>query len=1064
MTQRLPGFSVLYPVEIKIDNVGGRTSLRVVSQDTPAFLYSMSNALALQGISIEHIRIRTIGGRIEDTFDVTDMAGGRIAEGEAMDRLKFSVLLTKQFTYFLGRAPDPYKALSRFEQLVAESLGVSGGGRLRSVVSNPNLMGDLAKLLGASDFLWEDFIRLQYEELLPLIRPKLEGERVVLSREALRERCAELMRDAGTHERRKVVLNEFKNKELFLIDLDHILSKDGNFRRLSEHLTALAEIVVGAAAEAVRAQLVERFGRPRTVAGLEVGYALFGLGKFGGAALGYASDIELLLVYSDNGQTDGPQGITNSDFHSRMAQELSKFIETKREGIFHLDFRLRPDGAKGALGVSLENFCRYYGPGGKAHSYEILALIRLRAVCGDAGLGGQVERLRDSFVYNSSSIKIAELRELRDRQFREKVDAGAYNAKFSPGALVDIEYTTQILQVLASDNNPSVRTPRIHEALAALHDTGVLEEREQRELETAYDFLRTLINGLRMLRGSARDLFLPRVDAPEFMHLARRMGYQEQGELDPSQQLFIEFETRTAMVRAFVERHLGSESLPARGMGNVADILLNEKLASEDRLAILRRAGFENPERALTNLSSLAGEGARREVFTKLAVLACEMLRQEPSPDMALNNWERFVQSLADPEFHYSMLFAQPKRFAILLGIFSRSQFLADALIRNPEFFEWVTSRETLYRGRGREEMESELRTASIDSTEAEWLREVRLFRRREILRIGTRDMCLGVSLADVMLDLANLADSIVQVCLERYARTAARESAGFKLLDNFCILAFGKLGGQELNYSSDIDLLGVFEDAGANQRCLELYSRAMERVRDDLSRHTEDGYTYRVDLRLRPYGRSGALAYSLENLVNYYQTSASPWEIQAMLKLRPIAGCREIGSRLLARTMPLLTAPRDKDATILQMRKLREKAVEMSSHTALQGVDIKNGHGGIRDIEFLVQGLQLLCCGQNESVLDANTMRALALLGERGIIREADEERIAGHYVFLRRVEHYLQILEDRQIHSLPDNSLELKALARRVIGLSSGPDALLARVELAMREVLEMNVKYLS
>ena len=1062
MAMAIPEFSVLYPVEIKIDNAGARTTLRVVSQDTPAFLYSMSNALALQGVSIERLRIRTIGGRIEDSFEVAGPSGGKIADGEAVDRLKFSVLLTKQFTYFLGKAPDPFKALSRFEQLVTDSLKFPKEGGLRGIISNPNMMGELAKLLGASDFLWEDFIRLQYEALLPIMRPKLEGGQVAHSRADLRERLGELMRGAGSHEERKRILNDFKNRELFLIDLDHILSKDGNFRSLSERLTILAEVVLGAAMEAAWDLLSARYGRPRTVAGIEAGHALFGLGKFGGAALGYASDIELLLIYSDNGQTDGAQSITNGDFHSRLAQELSRFIEAKREGIFRLDFRLRPDGNKGAMAVSLENFCRYYGPDGNAHSYEILALIRLRAICGDKELGGQVERLRDSFVYNVSSIKLEELRELRERQFREKVARGACNAKFSPGALVDLEYTTQILQVMAGDKHPAVRTPRIHEALAALRSSGVLEEREHKELEAAYDFLRSLINGLRMLRGSAMDLYLPGVDSPEFVHLARRMGYEQKGELDPAQQLFIEFETRTAMVRAFVERHLGKESLPTMGAGNVADILVNDRISAEDRLGILRKAGFESPERALTNVLSLAGDGARRGIFTKLAVLACEMLRREPSPDMALNNWERFVQSLPAPESHYSMLFAQPKRFAILLGIFSRSQFLSDALIRNPEFFEWVTSRETLYSGRGRGEMEEELREASVDATDSEWLRGARLFRRREMLRVGTRDMCLGVPLADVMLDLSNLAESIVQVCLERHSLKAVKDERGGGLLDRFCVLAFGKLGGQELNYSSDIDLLGIYDDPSGGSG--ELYSKAMERVRDDLSRHTEDGYAYRVDLRLRPYGRSGSLAHSLEGIAGYYESGASPWEIQALLKLRPIAGNLELGRRFLDKVRHLLVVRRDRDSMIRGILKLREKAIEASAHGIDSGIDVKNGHGGIRDIEFLIQGLQLLHCSDDAGILDGNTLRAIGLFGARGIIGARDLSRLAEHYVFLRRVEHHLQILEDRQIHSLPDNPVELTALARRVIDLSAGPDALLSKIELAMRDVRELNEKYLS
>ncbi|UCG14475.1 MAG: glutamate-ammonia-ligase adenylyltransferase, partial [Deltaproteobacteria bacterium] len=369
---------VLYPVQIEVDNDSGpSTRLKIVSQDTPAFLYSLTNALSLHGISIEHVRIRTIRGRVEDEIDLVDSLGNKIDHPDDLSRIKLSVLLTKQFTYFLGKAPDPYTALRRFEYLVEDILRLPEGGQWLNLLSNPTSLQDLARLLGTSDFLWEDFIRLHYETLLPMLEPHVEGRRFSEPVGTLPQRLNQALEGASALEDLRARLNEFKDREIYLIDLDHILNPGTDFQELATRLTCLAEQVVNMAAEIAYSHLVGRFGHPRTAVGLEARYALVGLGKLGGAALGYASDIEFLLVYSDNGSTDGPRSIANSEFFDKMVKSAAQIIQAKREGIFHVDLRLRPHGSSGPLASSLEGFCSYYSTGGAAHSYERLALVRL---------------------------------------------------------------------------------------------------------------------------------------------------------------------------------------------------------------------------------------------------------------------------------------------------------------------------------------------------------------------------------------------------------------------------------------------------------------------------------------------------------------------------------------------------------------------------------------------------------------------------------------------------------------------------------------------------------------
>jgi glutamate-ammonia-ligase adenylyltransferase len=1051
----------LYPVEVEMDNEAGSfTRLKVVAQDTPAFLYTLSNALSMHDISIEQVRIRTIHGRVEDVIDLVDLKGRKMRDPELLNRVRLSVLLTKQFTYFLDAAPDPFAAFSRFEHLLAELSRKDREGQWREWLKDPKLLQDLARLLGASDFLWEDFIRLQYEALLPMLRPEWDRGRYAGPPETLQERLDDALRGAQSLEEQGKRLNDFKDREIFLIDLDHILDPAMDFNTLAKGLTRLAEAVVDRAAEMVCGDLVRRFGRPRTVAGLITKYAILGLGKLGGADLGYASDLEVLFVYSDSGQTDGEKPLPNSDFFARLVKGVTGLIHAKREGIFHLDLRLRPYGNAGPVACSLESFCRYYGPEGAAHSYERIALVRMRAIGGDPALGKQLERLRDGMVYFSGSIRLKDLQELRERQFVEKTRGGRLNAKFSPGGLVDLEYSVQILQVTYGKDIPELKTPLMHKALGALSDAGVLSPAEAARLVWAYGFLRRLINSMRMLRGSAKDLFLPSADSHEYAHLARRMGYLRGGALDPGEQLRIDFEKCTAAVRVFVERHFGRDSLPGEGAGTVADVVLSDSIPADLRARILKSAGFKNIERAYVNLKGLAGSGVRRETFSKLALLAVEILSRKPDPDMALNNWERFIRALVSPEFHFNLLLSQPMRLEILLGVFSGSQFLSDTLVRNPGFLDWVAIPEILHRTREVKDIVGELGNAAEGcATHSEWLNKLRRLRRREMLRIGTRDICLGVSTREVMTELSRLAEAFIQVVLEQAMERLGVPKA---LRDRFCILALGKLGAHELNYSSDIDLLSLWDDRGVSEKekDIKLFARLMEEVRSDLSRHTEEGYVYRVDLRLRPFGREGELVPSFSALIGYYLHSASLWEIQAGIKIRPVAGNVRLGYTFLEKVQSIWFKERSRESIVKSIDRMRNRAMKASQGTTL---DVKSGVGGLRDVEFLVQGLQLIHGQKNPGILEANTMTALDLLAGSGILPGEVVTGLKSDYLFLRRVEHYLQIMEDQQIHAIPREKEELNALAKRILGVESTEEEFIAALKACLSRVRERYTGYL-
>lgn len=1066
----------MYPVDVSVEEVDEElTGLRVRSQDTPFFLYTFSTVLALHGISIEHVEIETREKDIEDLFYVRVPSARRKNREQLSASLRLSVLFSKQFTYFLWNAPDPYGALRKFETLVRE-ISLSGGEEtVRSLVAEPAVLRRLSRILGASDFLWEDFIRLQYEHIVPLLSGERLSEDLDLSPEVLEEeldralaeaeRRAEGGRAAGGEtptrilEEKKRALNAFKDRLTYLVDLKHITEAEADFGFLSEHLSRIAELVVRRAFDSAWENLIGIYGVPRTVANLESEFAVAALGKFGGRALGYASDIELMVIYRDAGETEGPRRIDNAEFFSHLVKLAASLIESKREGIYRVDLRLRPHGGGGPLAVGFAQFASYFRH--EASSLERLALVRLRATAGSKDFGAQLERLRDELLYRGGSIDVEELIRLRKVQAEKYLSGEKQNVKYGAGGLIDLEYTIQILQVLEGTDDRKLRTPYMHETFNRLSEKGSLDEETLSRLEESYFFLRRLINGLRMLRGNALDLYLPLRGSAEFLHLARRLGYRDAKGVPAEEQLWIDFQARTAVVRRFVEQRLGRHALSSAASGSIADLLLSEEVSTEEVQRIFGEGGFAEPARAFRNFAAVMERCPKNVGCIELALFAWDYLHRGPDPDMALNNWERFISAHPKPGELFEELYSQPKRLEILLRICGASRFLADMLMRDSESFSLVTDPEKIRVAMEYEDFFLELdeirRSCGINDS-LRWRRALREFRHRHILRIGSRDICYGVPLEEVVAELSGIADAVLECSLQfRLAHEAER----------ICILAFGKLGGRELNYSSDIDLVVIYDDeAGkiSRESGKTHVERGIRELRADIAEVTEDGRVFRIDFRLRPYGSSGELLFPPAQLRNYYKRTAMLWEYQALLKARPAAGNRGLGRRLLEEI-------RAEAFTYLERQKIIASVAEARALKDGRGgnnkpVNIKEGEGGIRDIEFLVQALQLIHARTDPGIINENTLDAIALLRDRGHFNEDQAEKLMVDYRFLRRVEHFLQLLEDRQEHRLPRGPRALDALGRRMrwTNLCSGDfpsrlSATLKEVRTLFFELLELH-----
>ena len=512
------------PVELAFDN---RTSpdwtvADVRSEDTFGFLYAISNALSMRGIYIHRAKIRSANGRAADQFLIANRWGRKIEDSREQHRLRMTVSMIKEFTRFLPEAPDPPRALRHFDQFLDKLLEVSDDtfpDRAIEFLASHRGMNMLAQLLGSSDFLWDDLLVIHFSELFPSLEDfgKWKLESGASFKAALRKDVQARLRDVHTFEEKRRVLNVFKDHQLFLIDAAHLIQAD-TLMSFSHALTDLGDIVIEESARLSHEHLGGGHGP----------FAIFGLGKFGGREMGYASDLELLFVHEN--AKDGA-------FFESLAHLVVDLIEARSHGIFHIDLRLRPYGEAGSWSASFEQFSKYYREGGNAAPFERQALIKLRRVAGDETLGRRVEEHRDAFTYSGAPWDWADAMQLRQRQMNELVKPGQTNVKYSAGGIIDVEYAVQYLQLLNGAEHPEIRVTATLDALLGLRRLQIIRENDYATLHDGYLFLRSLIDGLRIVRGHATDLLLPEEGSEESKSLARRLGYKDRDRAIAASQL-----------------------------------------------------------------------------------------------------------------------------------------------------------------------------------------------------------------------------------------------------------------------------------------------------------------------------------------------------------------------------------------------------------------------------------------------------------------------------------------------------------------------------------------------
>ncbi len=497
---------VLPPISISIDNDSDEncTILEIRSPDSFMFLFEFANVLSTRDYWIDKVEFDTVDGEVRDRLFVTTRRGAKIEDPVRVDHLRLTVTLMKQFARRLAVAPNPQLALRQFGALLDAAC---------EQVSDPTLplvssLDEMARVLGAGTWMWEEFLRRQHENLMPLLANMADLD-IATGAEDLRRRLDDALRG---EERPDEALNRLKDDEIGRIDLRHLTRRIERFSDFGAELSTLTDVVLGRAAELAVAEVAAADGMPGA-------WCLGALGKWGGRELGYASDIELMFIWS----AEWPEQAEAGELYERAAQRLSRLIRAKRDGVFELDWRLRPGGSSSPLATSFHRFVDHYSMDGAADPYERQALLRLRTVAGDASLCARVEAERDRFVFDRSPHDVARIQHLRNRQRSELVAPGTTNAKFSAGGLLDAEYFVQVRQIAAGAVDPEVRQTNTLEAARALLDRGHLEAAEFEQVEKGYRLLRAIINCLRIVRGHSRDLVIPDPSTAEFRFLTRHL-------------------------------------------------------------------------------------------------------------------------------------------------------------------------------------------------------------------------------------------------------------------------------------------------------------------------------------------------------------------------------------------------------------------------------------------------------------------------------------------------------------------------------------------------------------
>ncbi|MBI3584951.1 MAG: hypothetical protein HY096_13525 [Nitrospinae bacterium] len=883
-------------------------------------------------------------------------------------------------------------------------------------------------------------------------------------------------------------LRRFRNMEFLRIGLRDLM-KEADTIETIEDLSNVADICLQKAYEYCHSELERKYGIPYfedEMDGLKkrCEFVILGMGKHGGRELNFSSDIDLLYIYSsDKGMTSGIepphlspplQGgdgggrienqITNHEYFVQLSRMVTKIVsEITDEGYaFRIDLDLRPEGKSGDITNSLRSAEIYYESWGE--TWERQALLKCRPAAGSIALGRKFVEMVKPFIFRkyldfSALREIKEMKEKINKSLEQK-GSGRSNVKLGYGGIREIEFIVQSFQLIYGGKEKWFRERNSMRGLHRISEKGLLSYAEYFSLSNAYLFLRDLENRIQLFSGrQTHDI----PDEPvEQLILYRKMervavdGSQKSELKNPESQLMSLYDYHTKNVREIYDNLFSAE------IYDVTEVMEGElqwQIDIDDTvssIATLKEIGFKSPEMTRRNLILMRDGGAfahptirSKRYFNQMLPSLLKECKKLPDPDLSINNFEKFVDAGRVREGIYSVLSKSEAAVRSLCSLFGTSQFLSNILIQQPELADSLLSAEGVYKEKTkkslREEMERILKSA--DSYEKS-LDELCKFKRGEELRIGLRDILGIAEFSGISSELSNLADVYVEFSLKltedelisRYG-TPMKDRNGE--MSQFAVIGLGKLGGRELNFGSDLDIVFAYSDDGETTGSREsrekisnqtFFSRLCEKLIFAIGGVTRFGFAYRVDTRLRPDGEKGALIIPIKGYEDYYRKRGEIWERQALIKARFIAGDEKLGMNLINIIHKFVyETPVEQNMVeeIDRMRKRMELELVKGGETKR---NIKLGRGGIIDIEFIVQLLQLKNGSRFTELRKTGSLDALKILYERKFITEEEYRILSAGYIFLRRIENRIRIEHDRPLAVIPESGDELSLLARRL------------------------------
>ncbi len=827
-------------------------------------------------------------------------------------------------------------------------------------------------------------------------------------------------------------LRIFRHRELVRIvwrEVTGAATVPESLRDLSDLADAAISQAFGWATQA----LADRHGTPCLENGAPCGFGILGMGKLGGFELNFSSDVDLIFVFSDAGETSGPRVLSNEEYFRAIGQKLVSLLsETTADGfVYRVDVRLRPFGASGPLAVSLPGMENYLMRNGR--DWERYAYIKARVVNDWAEADYFYHDVVRPFVYRRylDYGVFTSLREMK-AMIEAEVQRKEYqaNVKLGPGGIREIEFIVQSFQLVRGGSVADLRGREILKLLPALARHGCLPLPAVAELTAAYLCLRRVENAIQAIQDQQAHL-IP-TDEMERARITLSLGFPDWRQLEA------ELEHHRATVsRHFRDVVFRGEEGTTQATGSKLRPVWREEVSPETAEGLLREAGFTDPGAVLERLRQLRAAGALqrldqtgRQRLDALVPAVLDIAARQRNPLLAVKGVAQIIEAIGRRSAYFALLNENPAARERLVSLCAMSDFLAGQVAAHPLLLDELLDPRLFTDPPTREELSRELdrRLAGIDSQDQErWLEALRNFQQAAMFRVAVADLSGVLPLMKVSDRLTEIAELVLaQAAGQAWQELTARHGrpgcvvGGVAREAQFAIVAYGKLGGLELGYGSDLDLVFLHDSAGEAQNTdgdkpLEnavFFARVAKRIINIATMLTPAGHLYEVDMRLQPEGKKGLLVSRLAAFEGYQRDDAWTWEHQALLRSRAIGGNATVRAAYEDIRCRVLTGHVHWDKLREDVLSMRQRMLEELARGTVDQFHIKHDPGGITDIEFIVQYLVLREARQHpELVRYSDNIRQLEGLAAAGIIAPATAALLTDTYRAYRQQLHHLSL-----------------------------------------------------